>query len=41
MKRAVYGKQFKMAEVKMAQTEDKFFQNTAKELGAGTSSLCR
>jgi len=41
MKRAVYDKQFKMAAVKMAQTEDKSVQNTAKELGVSTSSLRR
>lgn len=41
MKRAVYDKQFKLAAVKMAQTEDKSVLNTARELGVSASSLCR
>ena len=41
MKRAVYDKQFKMAAVKLAQTEDKSVLNTAKELGISSSSLRR
>ena len=41
MKRAVYDKQFKMAAIKMAQTEDKSVQDTAKELGVSASSLRR
>ena len=41
MKRAVYGKQFKMAAVKLAQAEDKSVLDTAKELGISPSSLRR
>lgn len=41
MKRAVYDKQFKMAAVKLAQTEDKSVLDTAKELGISPSSLRR
>ena len=41
MKRAVYDKQFKMAAVKMAQTEDKSVLDTAIELGISSSSLRR
>lgn len=41
MKRAVYDKQFKMAAVKMAQTEDKSVFDTAKELSVSGSSLRR
>lgn len=41
MKRAVYDKQFKLAAVKMAQTEDKSVLNTARELGVSASSLRR
>ena len=41
MKRAVYDKQFKMAAVKLAQTEDKSVLDTAKELGVSSSSLRR
>lgn len=41
MKRAVYDKQFKMAAVKLAQTEDKSVLNTAKGLGISPSSLRR
>lgn len=41
MKRAVYDKQFKMAAVKLAQTEDKSVLDTAKGLGISPSSLRR
>ena len=41
MKRAVYDKQFKMAAVKLAQTEDKSVLDTAKGLGISPSSLHR
>ena len=41
MRRAVYDKQFKMAAVKLAQTEDKSVLDTAKELGISSSSLRR
>lgn len=41
MKRAVYDKQFKMAAVKMAQSEDTSVQETAKELDISVSSLRR
>lgn len=41
MKRAVYDKQFKMAAVKLAQTEDKSVLGTAKGLGISPSSLRR
>ena len=41
MKRAVYDKQFKMAAVKMSQSEDKSVVDTAKELGISASSLRR
>lgn len=41
MKRAVYDKQFKMAAIKLAQTEDKSVLNTAKGLGISPSSLRR
>jgi transposase len=41
MKRAVYDKQFKMAAVKMAQSEDKSVLGTAKELSISSSSLRR
>jgi Transposase and inactivated derivatives len=41
MKRSVYDKQFKMAAVKLAQTEDKSVLDTAQELGISPSSLRR
>jgi transposase len=41
MKRAVYDKQFKMAAVKLAQTEDNSVCDTAKGLGISCSSLRR
>ena len=41
MKRAVYDKQFKLAAVKMAQTEDKSVLDTARELGVSANSLRR
>ena len=41
MKRAMYDKQFKMAAVKLAQTEDKSVLDTAKGLGISPSNLRR
>ena len=41
MKRAVYDKQFKMAAVKLRQSEEKSVLDTAKGLGISPSSLRR
>ena len=41
MKRAVYDKQFKMAAVKMGQSENNSILDTVKELGISASSLRR